>query len=474
VAGVSGGGTSALASKRQPNLPEAQFYRAAEERDQNPSQQLHHHATPRKQILPASKSYISHILDSCYLMATRKPPKLQSRPSRPTPPTETKPCPILQLPLELRLQIYRYLLLDQQDLVVGTVRKERNLFSSEDEKGHDTKWPYGLEGVPADQVPIIRYGLHKRLLTVEDAPMIPATAVLADGSTCRGTRESYIGNGPFGYYSEATPFYYADRVLSTSAAGQKPMILGKELLYNHVEPSLRRVCQQISTDLIFNTVATNQQELRLFMSFPYGCIIAWHLHQQYGILDHLKNLYISGVYHSVAMAALETTQSFSRPANRFRYHAQTPAVLAVATQALRSLISHVLGSPAHPTFRRLELRAFCPGDSNYRHLWDDSSPLAVVLKSISGGELDMGIGRFKTGSTVQFVAEPRPEKRHIRCWWAKEEVRDKLPKWEGGEWDIVAPEWNNRNENNDMNQGPEAKKDPIKWFKILNDGLGSQ
>lgn len=342
----------------------------------------------------------------------------------------TPRCHILELPTELRLQVYDYVLRDSEAITIASAaiahdcssnnnnndssKNDSNKNDSNNNSGRSGSVSKAIDGLPSNHLPLVTTYYDPDLLSISTPPTLVPHNALAD--------------------APAVP---------------TPLSL---LLTN----------RHLNSELGSHLHHPRTHRSSLYITYPYGLLVCQA--QCPHLLQQARHIRISGAYtgassSSSTKAASPTLASRALPGNDSGYFSfsrspsaspsssssssssspssssatsspsspaphttPTASTTALATSALSSLVRTVLSpSPSRaPLFRSLELRIYYPDEGAYYGVWgDDSSPIVVALRSICGGAIDVEVWRGRRGTGVRLVARPNPASRVVSTVWRR-------------------------------------------------------
>lgn len=303
---------------------------------------------------------------------------------------------LLGLPLELRLHIFSYALLDSPTITIGTAE----LVGPHHEIIHRL---YGsgrvpFPGIPQNHEPVIDTRYDAALLSVTNPAIIPLPA---------GGRHGYS----------------RDEEMYTAHA------------------ALLMVNRQINGELTRHFRSARNKNTSLFIQLPHGLHVCRTLSPQ--LIRQTRSIHLAGAYTPTTFSPRHAA-CVGSPQHDIKYHAN---VIPDATAHLTDLVRSLFGP--HPThfISKFEMRVYYPGSDSYSTVWgDDSSPIVVALRNVYAGEIGIEVWRGREGTgvylTVKKSAEPDSKKRVVSTVWRKlEEGRRGEPR--VGSWVVDArwPEW---------------------------------
>lgn len=322
----------------------------------------------------------------------------------------TQKCHLLSIPVELRLNIYQYLGADHYNITIGSVHKQLNLLGDEYMQPHNA---HGIAGLPHYEIPVIKKYCDKSMLLRNSRPTI---------STASATNTSMIASA-FPYESSDSTFSgdincSKSFFLSDSKSAAK---LNGFLLSALVPKQLLPVCKQIYTELVTYTGAITFDTAKLYLTYPFGVLVAAHLHNKYGILKTIKALYISGTFDDPEDGSSPNEIAFKlHPKDKPRSKLSLPYVYpqtcsytyGKAADALRSMLPFLLGPILRKTFKHLEVRIFYPsGEACIFSATHPHSPVPIIAHKTLGGSLDLKLVRHVDGKEqagAEVISRPLP------------------------------------------------------------------
>ncbi|KAK5108901.1 hypothetical protein LTR62_007703 [Meristemomyces frigidus] len=306
-------------------------------------------------------------------------------------------CPFLHLPVELRLQIYSYVLLDNSRITIGSAE----LVGSHPGIIHriygDKRTPYA--GLPLHHEPVVEAGYNASLLSTTKRPVIPLS------STPSSPNESHAYPGT-----------------------------------SHT--ALQLLNKQVHNELKSHFKSAQGRTTSLFLSYPHGLHVCRTLTPN--LLRQARSIHIAGQYVPRAFSPARAAclgPSVPLPELETKYNGDIPPP---STAQLTELIASCFGPQAKHPLQKLELRIYYPGYDSYSTVWgDDSSPIVVALRNIYCGEVGIEVWRgSSSGTGVYLTARPAKDgerRRTVSTVWRKlEEGRRGEP--ECGSW-VVDPKW---------------------------------
>ncbi|KAK0249630.1 hypothetical protein B0A54_09981 [Friedmanniomyces endolithicus] len=301
-------------------------------------------------------------------------------------------CPLFLLPVELRLHIYSFAVLDTPSITIGSAE----LVGSHPDIIHrlygGKRSPY--PGLPEHHEPVVDANYNPSLLSTAN----PATIQLS------------VANPP------------------PDESHEHPHTAHLALLL---------VNKQVNDELTSHLKILKNSRINLFLAYPYGLHVCRtltpHLLRQARSV-HIAGNYTSRTFNSHRAACVE---SFGPT---IKYHG---GEVPNSTTQLGGLLASLFGPRAAHRVQHLELRIYYPGEDSYSTVWgDDASPTVIALRNIYYGEVGIEVWRGRFGTGVYLTARPTVDgerKRVVSTTWRRlEEGRPGEP--ECGSW-VVDPEW---------------------------------
>lgn len=279
--------------------------------------------------------------------------------------------PFLDLPLEIRLLIYGYTIVQSEAVTISSALLTGECADIVERQYGNGRSPF--PGLPCHHEPVILPGYSSHLLSLTDPPRIHVS---------RAPAPEGLG--------------YLD------AAWQSPL------------KALRLVSTQVNDELVAHFRTKSSRDTSLFVSYPHGLHVFQTLCPD--MIRQAKSVHISGNHYAAATLdrpmAASTTCSASSPSDEAKISG------ADSVEQLSNLIRSTLGpNPVFP-IAKLEMRMYFPttdaGMDSYRSVWgDDNSPICVVLRNISSGFIDMECWRGTSGNGVHLSVRPHPANARI-------------------------------------------------------------
>jgi hypothetical protein len=271
-------------------------------------------------------------------------------PPRKKPRRAPSRCFLLSLPIELRLQIYNWALVETSDVTVTVAEREHNTFD-------DSESVSTIEGLPGSYVPVIRNEYDAELLKVGMPTTLPPLGL--DQLGVNASMDS--GYGSFGSCDRTPSSGYNLR----SAASQPaiPPLTSLSILLTN---------KQIHEEFSLHIKHPTASHSTLHVTYPYGIIVLQELYP--ALLRHCEKVCVSG-YYDGDNSASSTSSSRPQAGGGNRSHTATqrgPAVPIVdrkthkaATAALTRLTRTILSPDTHATLKSMEMRMFYPDETRY-------------------------------------------------------------------------------------------------------------
>ncbi|KAK3631475.1 hypothetical protein LTR56_016839 [Elasticomyces elasticus] len=320
-------------------------------------------------------------------------------------------CPFFVLPVELRLHIYSFAVLDDPSITIGTAE----LIGSHPDIVHrlygGKRSPY--PGIPEHHEPVVEAGFNASLLSATN----PATIQL----------------------SQVAP-------LSDDESHE----------YAHTAHlALLLVNKQVNTELKSHFKISKNRQTSLFLAYPHGLHVCRTLTPH--LLRQARSVHVAGTYVSRTFCPIRSACVGPRepaPALPKCNGGVTPN----STKQLADLIASAFGPGATHDVQKLELRTYYPGEDSYSTVWgDDDSPTVVALRNIYCGEVGIEVWRGRHGTGVYLTARhigDGEKKRIVSTTWRRlEEGGRNGPKC--GSW-IVDPRWPEWDQGYTMSDGPKG------------------
>ncbi|KAK5010066.1 hypothetical protein LTR28_011985 [Elasticomyces elasticus] len=249
----------------------------------------------------------------------------------------------LDLPTELRLQIYGYILDVPATLTISSAQLQGSECSTTRRRHGHSRTP--LPGLPPDHEPVITSGYDSSLLSTADPPTI-------DTLTARDEDEARPD-----YEQHRTPW------------------------------ALLLSCRTMYEEIVSHFALPRNRTTSLFISLPTG------LHVFSTLCPHLlksaRSVHIAGSYVSK------------------RHRAKRPQSSIPSTAQLAALVRRCLGPEPSHALQRFEMRVYYSAEEPYSSVWSDGdSPVVVALRNICGGQIDIEVWRGRCGTGVYLTAKP--------------------------------------------------------------------
>ncbi|KAF2097360.1 hypothetical protein NA57DRAFT_57951 [Rhizodiscina lignyota] len=320
---------------------------------------------------------------------------------------------LLDLPAELRLNIYDLILGDDEAVTISgrEIVDEEGDVDPEESSASNVSWRR------VRRVPIIKNFYDESLLAIAPRvhPLPAAENVLAPGLRRRyRTADELAAENPTIGYS---------KILAASTKSEtKPEASSSSSTYIPAHLALQQTCKQIYQELQHHMSSRTAINPILYVTYPHGVIVLKehcpHLLKQARAINicgpflYGKRPHECTGYWCCPGQAWKPSQPLGRTEN--------PATLLAATESLTWLVRSVLSPKGHPVFERLEMRIFYPEADAYREVWtNNQSPISVALPNICGGKIDMEVWRSKMGAGVFLRARPQPRARELSTGWRK-------------------------------------------------------
>lgn len=317
----------------------------------------------------------------------------------------------LNLPVELRLHIYTFALVDNPTLTISSAE----LVGAHPDVIHRL---YGSKripfpGIPQNHEPVVETGYNSSLLSVTN----PATIPLSPST-----------NPPDETYDHPHTAHL----------------------------SLLLVNKQLNNELTSHFKLEKNISASLFIQYPHGLHVCRTLTPH--LLRQTRSIHLAGAYTSRTFSPARAACMGPRqppPGLDVKYNG---SIIPDSTAQLGELIKSLFGpSPVHRV-SKLEMRIYYPGDDSYSTVWgDDSSPTVVALRNITVGEIGIEVWRGRYGTGVYLSAKPSDERRRVvsTVWRKLEEGRRGEPKC--GAW-VVDPRWPRWEDDQEGEEASEGSK----------------
>ena len=322
------------------------------------------------------------------------------------------PCPLLTLPVELRLQIYDLILSSNPTITIGTAE----LTGPHHEIIHRL---YGagrkpFEGIPQNHEPYIEAGYNAGLLSITD----PA-------------------------------------VIDLKAASTKELADADAHVPHTAQTSLLLVCKQVNDELRSHFKILSNKSTSLFIQYPRGLHVCRTLAPH--LLRQAKSVHVAGAYVSRTYCPARAACLGPRPALPEEFDGKLQGQTTPnSTAQLSDLMKSLFGPEPVNRVAKLELRIYYPGEDAYSSVWgDDSSPTVVALRHIHFAKVGIEIWRGRYGTGVYLTAKASEERKRVvsTVWRRLEEGRRGEPKC--GTW-LVDPRWPDWEQEYEMSAGPKG------------------
>lgn len=310
-------------------------------------------------------------------------------------------CPFLDLPTELRLQIYSDALFTSPAITISSAKVTGAPSDVVYRLHADERAPF--PGLPLNHEPVIEDQYDPSLLSATTPAIIPIT-------------------------SEPSDPPYRDNPHPACV----PLLL---------------VNKQITNELKSHFNLHDRRNASLFISYPNGLHVLRTMAPS--LIGQARSIHLAGIYHPTtyspthrAFLASQAPQPIP-PAHNYngRIMPDSPTQLADTIKAL-------FGPSARHAVDKLELRIYYPGDDSYSTVWgDDCSPVVLALRNIYTGDIGITVYRGRYGTGVHLSARANEERRRVvsTVWRRLEEGRrgepacgswvvdDRWPEWQGGD-----------------------------------------
>ncbi|KAF2462286.1 hypothetical protein BDY21DRAFT_368363 [Lineolata rhizophorae] len=350
----------------------------------------------------------------------------------------------LELPTELRLHIYDYVLEDSNSITITSLRKTTATNSNSSSRPSTSNSTSSDSGLPANHVPVLRNRYDPELLSFTSPPS------WEDYDRKRGN----MHNDDAG---DVLPAPFALLQTSRQVRDELCAHMGIRINKTTNKSSAGSDVGNNSNNGSGGNTSGGFHGLHLYVSYPYGVIALMQNHA--ALLHNIHYVHIAGAYETAHLKSCSQSSSFdsgyassdssasdssSSSLRRLRTRRLAPrlsrrpsrlasptrtaedpyshsfATVAAATSALTRLTRALLPSAPHPTFRQLSLRVYYAGERSYNALWDDSdAPSVVPLANACGGKVLLDVNRGVGATGMGVVIEPAPGARHLTVRWPK-------------------------------------------------------
>ncbi|KAL1305556.1 hypothetical protein AAFC00_007163 [Neodothiora populina] len=300
-------------------------------------------------------------------------------------------CPLLELPLELRLIIYDYAIVESSSVTISSAELTGDCVDIDNRLYGQGRSP--IPGLPENHEPVILSAYSSHLLSAADPPRI------------------HVSRAP-----AAEGLRYLDPAWQSTLS------------------ALRLVNHQIIDELSAHFRSKRSRETSLFVSYPHGLHVFQTLCPE--TIRQARSVHIAGTYtrrpHRRRNGQQATTAQVLTPPPSPRADGSvdmaeedSKTTEPDSVEQLASLVRSTMGQEATTRLAKLELRIYFPnsrtGEDSYYSVWgDDDSPICVVLRNLCGGFIDMECWRGKNGTGVHLSVRPNPDNsRIISTVWRK-------------------------------------------------------
>ncbi|KAF2755682.1 hypothetical protein EJ05DRAFT_111955 [Pseudovirgaria hyperparasitica] len=156
-------------------------------------------------------------------------------------------------------------------------------------------------------------------------------------------------------------------------------------------------------------IVSSDTGIRLHVTYPYGILILKHKYPD--LITQAREISITG-YHVTHAIQATTRPTSSCPRSIIR-PPMSKETWDAAKTALAEITRKVLSPKPSPLLKTLNLRFLIPGESSYREMWEDGSPVGIVLYNTCGGNINMMISRGSIGSALIMSVRPLPRSRSL-------------------------------------------------------------
>lgn len=308
----------------------------------------------------------------------------------------------LDLPLELRLIIYGFAVIDSPTVVISSTQLTGKCPDIIDRLYGAKRSP--LAGLPVHHEPVILPTYNSELLSAAEPASI--------------------------------------NVSQKHAPVPKPYL---DTTYHSTLTSLLLCNAQVNAEVESYFQSKSNRKTSLFVSYPHGLHVFQTLCPDY--VRQARSIHIAGTYKStrpqITTRKSKTNTSAEATSSSAATDKSDPATTTTPdyTAALTRLVRATMGkSPKFP-LTKLELRMYFPGQDSYSSVWgDENSPICVVLRNVCAGHIDIECSRGRYGTGVYLTVRPNPEGGRVisTIWRRLVEGDSGQPKC--GDW-IVDKKW---------------------------------
>lgn len=280
--------------------------------------------------------------------------------------------PMLDLPLEIRLLIYGFAIVESDSITISSAQLTGTCPDIVNRLYGGGRSP--MAGLPVHHEPVIQSGYSSHLLSAADPPRIHVSRAPA----AEGVR-------------------YLDPAWQTTLS------------------ALRLVNHQLNDELWAHFKAKGSRQTSLFVNYPHGLHVLQTRCPE--MIRQAKSVHIAGTYTSAYRRGsgqdVGATDRQSQKKSEGKIKMQPDSV-----EQLGSLIRSTMGQDAQFPLAKLELRIYFPnpraGEDSYYSVWgDDNSPICVVLRNLCGGFIDMECWRGRHGTGVHLSVRPNPDNSRV-------------------------------------------------------------
>lgn len=299
-------------------------------------------------------------------------------------------CIFLELPVELRLGIYSYAILDCKHITIGTAKLVGSSPDIVYRLYGKSRAPY--PGIPAQHEPVVETDYCPTFLSAAKPATTPAS-------------------------TEPTETAYAH----TLTAYQTLSLLNR----------------QIAEELRSHFAIPTRRETSLFVSYPYGLHILHTTTPQ--LLRQSKSVHLAGTY-TPRLFCPNSAASLG-PAQAPKQAKLQGDLVPDSEKQLKDLFRSSFGPTSKQQLEMIDMRIYYPGGDSYSAIWtDDKSPVVVALRNVAAGRIGVEVWRGRYGIGVRLTATPTTaNERVVSNAWRKLEEGDRGQPGHGS-W-IVDPEW---------------------------------
>lgn len=383
---------------------------------------------------------------------------------------------LLDLPLELRLQIYYLAIADSEAITIATEFLDPADQSTQvitpdlpSNQIASVKWQYDpslLLANPAlpNNVPSQKPSFHdsgffdateQELEAEVEVEFEPRTQQEDVSNTDTQIEEEYGTETANKNSSETETIAQLDtnRIADQESTAESESTLVEPSLPQPPLISLLRTCRQIRNELespVFRFYYAGQKDgpsrntsprssppptapplgMSIFVTYPYGLIV---LREHYAnLLKYARSINISGYIEDMDEDAQSHSSYASYPARMLTSRSGSPEAphegdtdaeieleeTAIAKEeaayTFKTLVRNCFSVDPHPVFASLQMRLYCEGSTAYINLWkDEDHPVCLVQSNTRTAIVDLDLSRGKFGCAIVIKALPSPDQKII-------------------------------------------------------------